>query len=455
MSRRRRRQVLPSEPVRVTVDSLSHEGRGVARLDGKVAFVDGALPGETVKALHTGRRRQFEELKVQTVETPSPDRVDPPCDRAGVCGGCAMQHLAPSVQRAHKQSVLLEHLRHQAGLEASDFRVLAPVTGESDTGYRRKARLAVRYVRKKGGSLVGFREKGGSFITDMTDCPVLVPSLARLIGPLRALLTGLQTGSAIPQIEVAAGESGDMLEADRVALVLRHLSPLPAADREALQTFATDHDVQWYLQPGGPATVAPLYDDGSLSRLHYHLPDFNLRMAFHPMDFTQVNGEINRRMVRLAIDLLELSPEHRVLDLFCGLGNFTLAVARHCGSVQGVEGSADMVARGGENAVANGIENARFETADLARDVRGHDWARQSWDRVLLDPPRSGAAELIPLIGELKPEKAVYISCNPVTLARDSRLLMDQGYRLESAGIMDMFPHTAHVESIAEFVRRS
>ncbi|MGM0633860.1 MAG: TRAM domain-containing protein [Pseudomonadota bacterium] len=257
MSRRRRRQALPVEPVTLTIDGLSHEGRGVARLDGKVAFVDGALPGETVNATFTGRRRQFDELKTVEVLDSAPDRVTPPCEWFGVCGGCAMQHQDPVAQRYHKQSVLLEHLRHQAGLDQQAFEVLPPMAGDTDTGYRRKARLAVRHVRKKGGTLVGFREKGSSFITDMTDCRVLVPSLAALITPLRQLLTGLSAGAAIPQIEVAAGERGDSLEASDVALVLRHMAPLPTADLQALTQFAEQHDLRWYLQSGGPGTVRP------------------------------------------------------------------------------------------------------------------------------------------------------------------------------------------------------
>lgn len=452
MSRRRRRQALPAEPVMLTIDGLSHEGRGVARLQGKVAFVDGALPGETVYATFTGRRRQFDELKTIEVLDSAPDRVTPPCEWFGICGGCAMQHLHPAAQRNHKQSVLLEHLQHQAGLDQHSFEVLAPMAGDTDTGYRRKARLAVRHVRKKGGTLVGFREKGSSFITDMTYCRVLVPSLAALIAPLRQLLTGLSAGAAVPQIEVAAGEPGDSLEASEVALVLRHMTPLPADDLQALTLFAEEHNLRWYLQSGGPDTVRPLDASAGPSRLYYRMPAHDLRMGFHPMDFTQVNGDINRRMVQLAMELLDLAPGDRMLDLFCGLGNFTLAAARQCREVVGVEGSGEMVKRGRENAQANGIDNVRFRAADLTRSMVGEDWAQPHWDRVLLDPPRSGAAELIPLIGELKPEKIVYISCNPVTLARDAGLLLEQGYRLRRAGIMDMFPHTAHVESIAEFV---
>lgn len=444
---------MPAEPVTLSIGTLSHEGRGVARMEGKVAFVDGALPGETVEARYTGSRRQFDELRTLEVIESSPQRVTPPCEWFGVCGGCALQHLAPEAQREHKQSVLLEHLQHQAGLGADDFHLLAPMAGTSDVDYRRKARLAVRHVRKKGGTLVGFREKSSTFITDMRDCRVLVPAVSGLITPLRALLTDMKAGEAIPQIEVAAGEPADSCEPSQVALVLRHMAPLPEPDRKALRDFATAHGVRWYLQSGGPRTITPLDMEEGEARLHYRLPDFNLQMAFHPMDFTQVNGDINRRMVNLAIELLDLSAGHRVLDLFCGLGNFTLAAARHCAAVHGVEGSSEMVQRGYENAALNGIDNVTFQAADLSKDVRGQSWARSAWDRVLLDPPRSGAAELMPLIGELKPEKVVYISCNPVTLARDTALLLAQGYRLEQAGIMDMFPHTAHVESIARFLR--
>ena len=452
MSRSRRRK-LPVEPQELEIESLNHEGRGLARVDGKVAFVSGALPGERVMARYVGRRSKYDELHTLEVLEPSADRVEPPCEWFGVCGGCAMQHLDPASQRAHKQAMFLEHLQRSAGIRAEQFELL-PILFDRTTGYRRKARLGSRYVHKKGSVLLGFREKYSSFITDMVDCQVLVPAVARLIAPLREMLGTLEICRAIPQIEVAAGErDGHGGDADEVALILRHMEALSENDLATLRQFAIDHDMDWYLQPGGPDTVHRLTGDSGCERLYYGLPDHQLRMAFHPSDFTQVNGSINRAMIKQALELLDLQEDHEVLDLFCGLGNFTLPMARLCAHVVGVEGSQAMVERGEENARGNDIDNAEFHAADLMASLPDAAWTRRQYDRVLLDPPRSGAQEIIPWLGELRPEKIVYISCNPATLARDTALLAEQGYHLQKGGVMDMFPHTAHVESIALFGR--
>lgn len=456
MSKRRtRRQRLPVDPVTVTIESLSHEGRGVTHIEGKVAFVEGALPGETVEAVYQRRRSQLDELRCQKIIEAAAERVDAPCEYAGICGGCSLQHLAPAAQLAFKQSVLLEHLQHAAGLGADQFQLLPQMTGPT-LHYRRKARLAVRMVRNKGGVLVGFREKGSSFITDMLDCQILESEVATLISPLRELLDGLDRRYDIPQIEVAIGElETDLAAPKQVALVLRHLQPLSDADQQALQAFASERALHLYLQPAGNDSVWRLYPDrtDSAERLYYFLPDQDLRLAFHPMDFTQINGAINRQIIGQALDHLTLESQDRVLDLFCGLGNFTLAIARQAAHVTGVEGSNEMVERGTENAQANNLPNTEFFAADLSKAIDDKPWAKQQFDKIVLDPPRSGAAEIIPQLAGMGASRIVYISCNPITLARDTGLLLQCGYELKSAGVMDMFPHTTHVESMAVFER--
>lgn len=457
MSRRNRRKKLPSEPVTLRIESLSHEGRGLAHVDGKVCFVEGALPGETVEARYVNSRRQFDELRTDTVLSAAPERSVPPCEYAGICGGCSLQHLAPSAQLAFKESVLFEQLLHSAGLEAGSFEPLPRMSGPSEH-YRRKARLAVRIVQRKGGALVGFREKASSFITDMNDCKVLVSEVAVLLPRLRTLIDSLEGRFEIPQIEVAVGEREARAEADggplEVALVFRHLRPLTEGDTAALTAFAREAALQLYLQPAGLDSVHRLHPPEGEERLHYYLPAWDLTLAFHPMDFTQVNAVINRRIIDRALNLLELKPEDSLLDLFCGLGNFTLPAARRCAEVVGVEGSEEMVRRGDENAQRNGMDNVRFHAADLTRPLEEQDWLPARIDKIILDPPRSGAQEIVAPLAALGASHIVYVSCNPATLARDTALFMQQGYDLKLAGVMDMFPHTAHVESMALFRRR-
>jgi len=460
---RRRRQKLPAEAVPVSIDRLSHEGRGVGSIDGKIAFVDGALPGEKVTATYTSQRSQYDELKVQDILQASPQRVSPPCAVAAICGGCVMQHFLPSAQLELKQQVLTDQLKHTGGI--TDYSVLPAIAGDTEH-YRRKARLAVRYVHKKGDVLVGFRETANTFITDMHHCSVLVKPVAELVSPLRALILSLDACREIPQIEVAVGETQcvpaeQMNDVLRVALVLRHLVPLGDGDLQRLQQFADLHGIEWYLQSGGPDTVRKFWPDDDNTSLYYYLPqpaDSDLpaiSMAFQPGDFTQVNAGINRLMIEQTIELLDLQPQDRVLDLFCGLGNFTLAIAQRCQSVTGVEGSEEMVARAAMNAQRNNISNADFYPADLFTEFDHETWAKPVYDKLLLDPPRSGAIEIVSRIRELLPKKIVYVSCNPATLARDAAELQRQGYDLVSAGVMDMFPHTGHVESMALFVLRT
>lgn len=454
---RRRRQSLPADPITLTIERLSHEGRGVARNDGKIAFVDGALPGETVTALYTSRRSQFDELKLKEVVVAADNRISPPCAVAGICGGCLLQHLHPDGQLAHKQQVLFDQLKHSAGIVK--FEVI-PAMASTSQSYRRKARLAVRYVHKKSDVLVGFREKANTFITDMVSCTTLVEPAGRLIAPLRKLLLTLEGCRDIPQIEVAIGETACVPTSEldsvlRITLTLRHLQPLSEHDLEQLKTFADEQGIEWYLQSGGPDTVTRLWPTTGDDQLHYYLPDElgDITMNFYPGDFTQVNADINRKMILQAIDLLDLQPEDKVLDLFCGLGNFSLPMAKRCASVTGVEGSQDMVERAGINARNNNLSNTAFYAADLFTEFDNTPWAVRAYDKVLLDPPRSGAIELVSRIRELLPNVIVYVSCNPSTLARDAAELEKQGYKMTHAGVMDMFPHTGHVESMARFER--
>jgi len=359
--------------------------------------------------------------------------------------------MDPAAQIEFKQSVLLEQMAQALGHELIGVEIL-PTLRDTDFHYRRKARLAARFVSKKGGALVGFREKYSSFVAEMNNCEVLVANVAKLIAPLRMLFSELDGKMEIPQIEVAVGESAPDLTAPLVvALVVRHLSELSAADTDALTAFAKEHQVEIYLQSGGVDTVTRLWPLRETDRLSYFLPDFGLELGFHPMDFTQVNAGINRKIVKKALDLLELSKEDDVLDLFCGLGNFTLAAATLCGSVVGVEGSEEMVHRGGENAIKNGLTNTAFYAANLAKSFENEVWASKKYTKIILDPPRSGALEIIHEVAQLGAARIVYISCNPATLARDTAELVKAGYHLKSTGVMDMFPNTTHVESMAVF----
>jgi len=439
----KRRNRIPSEPVEAHIESLSHDGRGVTRLGGKATFVDGALPGEDVRLVYTRRRRDYDEGRTVEVLRAGADRVSPRCEHFGVCGGCSLQHLAPQAQVAAKQRRLLDSLQRIGKVEAGE--VYAPLTGPL-WQYRRKARLGVKYVEKKGRVLVGFREKHSNRLADLSRCEVLHPSVGERLPAIEALIEGLSVRSRIAQVEVAVGDAA-------TALVFRHLDPLSPADEQALAAFGQQHALHIYLQPGGPDSVAPLWPSDSV--LSYSLEDYDLDLVFRPTDFTQVNAAINRAMVERALALLETGHEDRVLDLFCGLGNFSLPLARRVGEVVGVEGEAQLVQRARDNARHNGIDNAHFHVADLSEDPAGSAWLRgQRYDKALLDPPRTGAAEVLGYLGGLGPAKVVYVSCNPATLARDAGVLVNElGFRLCGAGVMDMFPHTAHVESIALFER--
>jgi 23S rRNA (uracil1939-C5)-methyltransferase len=426
-------------PETATIAGLDHEGRGIARLEGKTVFVDGALPGEEVRLQRIVRRRRHDEARVLEVLRPSPERVTPRCAHFGVCGGCSLQHLAHTAQLDAKTRIVAEQLERLGGVRPE--RWLAPLAGPV-WSYRRRARLGCRYVEKKGRVLVGFRERASPLLADLRGCEVLAGGAGRLIGPLAELIGGLGIRRRVPQIEIAVAEPV-------TALVLRVLDAPSAADLEALGAFERAHGVEIYLQRGGLDTVAPVTPPAT--PLAYPLPGLAAGIGFRPTDFIQVNGEMNRLMIARVLELLEPRAADRALDLFCGLGNFTLPLALRVAEVTGVEGDAALVERARENAGRNGIANARFQAADLASPQAAAGWAG-GYDLVLLDPPRAGAREVLPALAGCRPRRMVYVSCHAGTLARDAGLLVSQhGFRLVAAGIMDMFPHTPHVESVALF----
>jgi 23S rRNA (uracil1939-C5)-methyltransferase len=426
----------------VSIDDLSHDGRGVARIEGKTVFVADALPGERVRARLIRKHRHFDEARAEEILEASPDRVAPRCPHFGVCGGCVLQHLAPAAQIAAKQNVLAQNFTRIGHVEP--VRWLAPLTADV-WGYRRRARLSVKHVPKKGKTLVGFRERDPRFVADLAHCDVLDPALGGKLDVLGALLNDMQGAASIPQIEFSAGDAA-------CVLVFRHLQPLSDADREKLAAFGREHGFAILLQPGGIDSVHAI-EPGSVD-LHYTLPAYDLKLAFTPLDFVQVNARINQKMIAHALELLQPGEKDRVLDLFCGLGNFSLPITRHAARVCGVEGDTGLVDRARANAAANGIGNAEFHIGDLAGDVRGSAWARAEWDLMLLDPPRSGAESLLQQLPGKSVRRVVYVSCHPASLARDAgTLVRTHGFRLEAAGVMDMFPHTGHVESIALFER--
>ncbi|MGV6816202.1 MAG: 23S rRNA (uracil(1939)-C(5))-methyltransferase RlmD [Thiotrichales bacterium] len=443
MSRRSRRARLPQGEFEAVIESLSHDGRGVTHLEGKAVFIEGALPGEQVSFRYVEKTRHFDAGVVVEVLSASEDRVEPRCPHFSVCGGCSLQHLASDRQIAFKQQAMLEGLEHIGKVTPDE--ILPPLTARS-WGYRRKARLGVRYVRKKGRVLVGFREKRSGFLADLSRCEVLHESVGGELEALQAFLVELDCRERIPQIEVAVSDT-------HTALVFRHLDPLTAADKERFQAFNAAHEFQIYLQPKGPASIHCL-EGISSEALFYAHPDYQVKVEFGPLDFFQVNSELNRQMVPLAMALLEVQPEDRVLDLFCGLGNFTLPLARHAAEVVGVEGDLEMVKRARQNAIDNQIDNTRYFVANLMEALGQESWINERYDKILLDPPRSGAKEVITHFDKLSPSRIVYVSCHPGSLARDAgELVHTHGYRLVKAGVMDMFPHTAHVESIAVFER--
>ncbi|MCL1549894.1 23S rRNA (uracil(1939)-C(5))-methyltransferase [Xanthomonas nasturtii] len=433
-------------PFQTAITDLSHDGRGVARRDGeggKVTFISGALPGELVRAEPTARSRHFDEAKTVEVLEASPQRVTPRCPHFGVCAGCVLQHLDESQQIVAKQRVLMDNLERIG--HVTPQAVLPALSGDN-WGYRRKGRFSVRRVEKKDKTLVGFRELDPRFVADLSVCYTVIPQIGDKIPLLAALVESMDGKRDIPQIEFIAGD-------ETVALTIRHMQPLSERDQQAWIAFAQEHGFAIFLQPGGVDSVHPLWpQDVPLS---FRLPQWDVELAFRPLDFIQVNASLNQKMIAHALALLDTKPDDRVLDLFCGLGNFTLPLARVVREVVGVEGDAGLVARAKENARRNGLDNAQFYAADLTQDQRNASWMRQGFDKLLLDPPRSGALEVLQQLPLKTFERIVYVSCHPGSLARDAGYLVnEQGFTLVSAGAMDMFPHTAHVESVAVFEKR-
>lgn len=429
----------------VTIESLDHEGRGVTRVDGKAIFIEGALPGESVTYSSYRRKPSYEFARLDKLIKESPSRVQPQCPHFGKCGGCAMQHFDAVAQIAAKQRILEDALAHIGKVKPETM--LPPIIGPI-WGYRHKARLRAKYVPGKGRVLVGFGEKSSSYVADMNSCEVLPPAISALIVPLQALISQLSIRDRLPQIEVAVGEQV-------AVLVLRILEPISAADETLLRTFADQHQIQFWLQPKGPETATPFHplDAPALS---YSLPEYDLTYPFMPTEFTQVNPHINRVLIRRAMRLLDAKPGEQIADFFCGLGNFTLPIARSGAQVLGMEGSAALVRRALQGAEHNGLQAAtRFQEANLFE--MDADKLRQlgRFDKWLVDPPRDGAIDLLRAIEEdTAPSRIVYVSCNPATLARDAEMLVHmKGYRMVAAGAVNMFPHTAHVESIAIFER--
>ncbi|HXF67237.1 MAG TPA: 23S rRNA (uracil(1939)-C(5))-methyltransferase RlmD [Burkholderiales bacterium] len=425
------------------VESLDQEGRGVARRGGKAVFIEGALPGERVTCVTRRSKPGYEIAELGSILRESAARVAPRCPYFGRCGGCSLQHLDARAQVAVKQRVLEDALWHIGRVRPQQ--VLAPIHGP-EWGYRQRARLAVRHVPKKGGALVGFHERRSSYVADMEGCEVLPPRIGSLLRPLRDLVNALSIRNRLPQIEVAVGEAAEVL-------VLRVLEPPDEPDAARLREFAEAHRVHLYLQLHGPESARPFHPPRPAD-LYYTLPEFGLRIGFGPTDFTQVNHAVNRVLVRRAVALLDPQPGERVADVFCGLGNFALAIARSGAAVVGIEGSPELVRRAVRNATENGLAQlARFVEMDLYRSAPGFS-ALGRFDRMLLDPPRDGAVELVRALGQDAASRIVYVSCSPATLARDAAVLVHaKGYALTAAGIVNMFPHTSHVESIAVFDR--
>jgi 23S rRNA (uracil1939-C5)-methyltransferase len=425
------------------IESLDHEGRGVAHVDGKAVFIEGALPGERVDYVSYRRKRSYEKAHAQLVLLASSQRVAPPCPHFGTCGGCSMQHLNLPGQAAAKQRVLEDALWHLARLKPEQ--IYPPITG-TGWAYRLRARLSVRHVAGKGGALIGFREKQSSYVALMDSCAVLPPHVSALIPALKTLVEGMSQPDRMPQIEVAVGGA-------RTVLLLRHLEALTSEDLDRLRRFADEHGIIWYLQPKGLDTVS-IFHPPDAGMLSYELPDFGLELRFHPTEFTQVNNGVNRMLVRRAMALLQPQAGERIADLFCGLGNFTLPIARMGAKVLGIEGSPALVERARENAAHNGLAGlCEFAVANLFEATEESFVALGSLDKLMIDPPREGAVALVKALpSEGGPRRIVYVSCSPATLARDAAVLVhEKGYRLCGAGIANMFPHTSHLESIAMF----
>lgn len=440
----------PPSLVELDIETLDHQGRGIARLNGKAVFVENALPGEKVKVRIRKKHRRFLEAEVVDILTRSVERVEPFCEHFSQCGGCRLQHVPINKQRELKQNTLLEQLQHFAGIKPQE--ILIPLTGD-DRHYRRKARFSVRYVLKRDEVLVGFHEKYSNFITDTRHCPVLDKSVSDQIQELRAMIRVLDAFQEIPQIEIAVGDAHDDYN---TAIIVRHLKALNEHDRKLLQLFAEKQGFRLYLQAKAVGDLEQLWPLLPLPEMAYQIQEDKLTISFAPQDFIQVSAALNRCMIQTVIKHFELSREDRVLDLFSGLGNFTLPIAKRVAEVIGVEGESSMTDKAKKNALSNSVDNARFFTANLFAEQSSSTqspWYFEKFTKILVDPPRAGAENIIKNIQRFSAARVIYVSCNPATLARDAKYLVEQGYTLSKAGIIDLFPHTMHVEAIAVFDR--
>ena len=439
--RRSRKKPLPETPVKVTITSLAHDGRGVAHVDGKVVFIDEALPGEDVEFVYTDIRKDYAEGKVTALLSRAADRVDALCPHYGVCGGCSFQHVAAAAQIRIKQDLLAEQFKR---IGKVDMPELWPPLEGPHWGYRRKARMGVKYVAKKNRVLVGFRERRHPYLAEIDSCIVMHPIVGTKLTALGDMIAELTVRDKIPQIEVAIGD-------EQCVLSFRVLEPPTAADQDIMRAFGHEHNMSLCLQSKGPDTIVPLDGEPEIIPT-YALPDQGLEFKFKPAMFTQVNYEINRQMINRVLAILNLNENDSVLDLFCGLGNFTLPMAKFAGQVVGVEGDQSLVNHAKENARHNGISNVEFYAADLSKDLSDQPWAQRKYNKIMLDPSRAGASEVLQHFKKWQPDQIVYVSCNPSTLARDAGILVNElGYKLVKAGVMDMFPQTGHVESMALF----
>ena len=440
---RSRKKPLPETPVTATIESLAHDGRGVTHVDGKAVFIDEALPGEQLEFLYTDIRKDYAEGRVVNLLSRSQFRVDAPCAHYGVCGGCSFQHVSSSEQIHIKQNLLVEQFRRIGKLDIPE--IWAPIEGPH-WGYRCKARMGVKFVEKKQRVLVGFRERRNQFLAEIDSCQVMHPLVGKRLLALGELIAGLSIKDKIPQIEVAIGD-------DNCVLAIRVLEPPTAEDIEKLRQFGHQHQIGLYLQPKGPNTITPLPGEPEL-KLSYALPEHGIEFLFRPAMFTQVNYEINRQMINRVVETLDLQTSDTVLDLFCGLGNFTLPMAKRAGLVVGIEGDLPLVNHARDNARHNYIDNVEFHVADLSKTLDDQPWTKRRYNKIMLDPSRAGASEVLPYFKKWQPEVIMYVSCNPSTLARDAGILVNElGFKLVKAGVMDMFPQTGHVESIALFTR--
>ncbi len=435
------KKTLPQQPVRVMVESLCHDGRGVAHVDGKAVFIDEALAGEEIEFIYTEHYKDYAHGRAVTIITPAPQRVVPQCPHYGVCGGCSFQHVADAQQIVLKQGLLQEQFSR---LGKVDIAQLWPPLTAAHWGYRTKARMGVKYVEKKGRVLVGFRERRQPFLAEIDSCQVMHPLVGNNLLALSEMIGKLSIKTQMPQIGVAIGDH-------ECVLAVRVLQPASAEDKEILRAFAHQHGISICLQSKGVDTILPLDGEAEVTP-SYALPDYGIRFKFKPAMFTQVNYAINRQMIQRVMEEFALTKDDVVLDLFCGLGNFTLPLATQAGRVVGVEGDLPLIHHARENAKLNQIDNVEFYVADLSKDVAGQAWAKRRYTKVLLDPSRAGASEVLHNLKHWQPQQVMYVSCNPSTLARDAGILVHElGYKLVKAGVMDMFPQTAHVESMALF----